>query len=82
MSRRANFIAYKADWRGRRVVAVDPWFPSSQTCWMSGALHRAIRDLSMRTLRGDGGNVIDRDDNAAATGTCSAARRRNANICL
>ena len=30
MSRLIGFLAYKADWRGRRIIQCDPWFPSSQ----------------------------------------------------
>jgi putative transposase len=65
MSRLASFVAYKADWRGKRVVEIDPWFPSSQTCCMCNALHPEMRKLSVRTLRCDCGNVMDRDHNAA-----------------
>lgn len=66
MSRLGSFVAYKADWRGRRVAECDPWFASSQTCCMCGKLHREMRKLSMRTLRCECGNVMDRDHNAAA----------------
>ena len=66
MSRLIGFLAYKADWRGRRIIQCDPWFPSSQRCCMCGALHPEMRNLSVRTLRCDCGNVMDRDRNAAA----------------
>jgi putative transposase len=60
MSRLASFLAYKADWRGRRIVECDPWFASSQTCCMCGALHPEMKKLSVRMLRCDCGNVMDR----------------------
>jgi putative transposase len=59
-------LAYKADWRGRELVKVDRFFPSSQICSCCGTLHREMRDLSRRVLRCDCGNVLDRDENAAA----------------
>jgi putative transposase len=65
MARLVTFYRYKADWRGRRVVDVDPWFPGSQTCCLCGALHREMRKLSVRTLVCDCGNVMGRDRNAA-----------------
>ena len=46
-------LAYKADWRGGRIVQCDPWFPSSQTCCMCSALHPEMRNLSVRTLSCD-----------------------------
>jgi hypothetical protein len=30
MSRLVTFTEYKADWRGRRIEKIDPWFPSTQ----------------------------------------------------
>lgn len=65
MSRLGSFVAYKADWRGRRVAECDPWFASSQTCCMCGKLHPEMRKLSVRTMRCDCGNVMNRDHNAA-----------------
>ena len=47
MSRLVTFCRYKADWRGRRVVDLDPWFPGSQTCSACGAL-RPEMQLSRR----------------------------------
>ena len=65
MSRLVTFCDYKADWRGRRVEKIDPWFPGSQTCCMCGSLHREMKNLSVQTMRCDCGNVMDRDRNAA-----------------
>jgi IS605 OrfB family transposase len=43
VSRLVAFCRYKADWRGRRIEKLDPWFPGSQTCCMRGARHREIK---------------------------------------
>lgn len=66
MSRLVTFLAYKADWRGRRVEKIDPWFPSSQTCSCCGAINVAMRDLSRRVfICPTCGFVEGRDRNAA-----------------
>jgi putative transposase len=61
-----RMIAYKADWRGRRVVKLDPWFPSSQLCNECGWRDGRMRDLSRETfICQECGNVEGRDRNAA-----------------
>jgi putative transposase len=65
MSRLVTFCEYKADWRGRKVEKIDRWFPGSQTCCLCGARHREMRNLSVRTMRCECGNVMGRDRNAA-----------------
>jgi putative transposase len=65
MSRLVTYCAYKADWRGRRLVKIDPRFPGSQTCCECGQIHRETRKLSVRMMVCDCGNVVGRDRNAA-----------------
>lgn len=65
MSRLVTLCEYKADWRGREVIKVDPWFPSSQRCCLCHALHREMRNLKVREMVCDCGNVMGRDRNAA-----------------
>jgi putative transposase len=77
MARLVAFIAYKADWRRRQVVKIDPWFPGSQACCMCGALHREMRKLSVRTLVCDCGNIMGRDRNAAVNHYWYGEERRN-----
>jgi Putative transposase DNA-binding domain/Probable transposase len=60
-----TFCAHKADWRGRRIVAIDPWCPGSQTCCQCGQIHREMRTLSVRMMVCDCGSVMGRDRNAA-----------------
>lgn len=58
-------LAYKAVWRGREVIKVDRFFPSSQACCGCGEIHTEMRSLGRRTLRCNCGNVMDRDENAS-----------------
>ncbi|MDT7953500.1 MAG: transposase [Acetobacteraceae bacterium] len=67
MARLVTFCRYKADWRGRRVVEIDRWFPGSQTCCKCDALHpemkmkKGFREMMICEC----GNRIGRDRNAA-----------------
>ena len=65
MSRLVTLCQYKADWRGREVIKVDPWFPSSQRCCLCHALHREMRNLKVREMVCVCGNVIGRGRNTA-----------------
>ena len=65
MSRLVTFCEYKADWRGRQVEKIDPWFRGSQTCSGCGEIHREMKNLKERMMRCDCGNVMGRDRNAA-----------------
>ena len=67
MSRLVTFCEYKADWRGRQVEKIDPWFPGSQTCSGCGEVHREMKNLKERMMRCDCGSVMGRDRNAAVT---------------
>jgi putative transposase len=58
-------LRYKAGWYGRRVVAVDRFFPSSKTCSECGWL---IAELGLEVRKwecGGCGAELDRDVNAA-----------------
>ena len=60
-----NMLAYKLDDRGKYLVMVDKWFPSSQICHCCGKVHREMKDLRIRTMNCDCGLIISRDQNAA-----------------
>jgi putative transposase len=59
-----QMLEYKARWRGREVIIVDRWFPSSKLCSACGALV-AEMPLHVRTWTCGCGATHDRDVNAA-----------------
>lgn len=43
-----TMLTYKAEWNGKKVVKVDRYFPSSQTCNVCGHINKQMKDLSVR----------------------------------
>ena len=43
-----SMLIYKAEWNDKKVVKVDRYFPSSQTCNICGYVNKDIKDLSVR----------------------------------
>lgn len=41
-------LTYKADWNDKKVVKIDRYYPSSQTCNVCGNVNKEIKDLSIR----------------------------------
>jgi putative transposase len=60
-----TMLEYKLRDRGKQLVKVDKWFPSSQICHCCGSLHPEMKDLSIRKMECDCGLIISRDQNAA-----------------
>lgn len=60
-----NMLEYKLSDRGKYLVKVDKWFPSSQICHNCGAVHPEMKNLSIRIMDCDCGYHIDRDQNVA-----------------
>ena len=60
-----GFLDYKLTDRGKRLIKVDKWFPSSQICHCCGARHSEMKDLRIRTMKCDCGLTMSRDQNAA-----------------
>ena len=60
-----DMLEYKLANRGKYLVKVDRWYPSSQICYCCGKRHPEMKDLRIRTMRCECGYVMDRDRNAA-----------------
>lgn len=60
-----DMLDYKLANRGKYLVKVDKWYPSSQICHCCGKRHPEMKDLKIRTMRCECGCVMDRDRNAA-----------------
>ena len=60
-----KMLEYKLSDRGKYLIKVDKWFPSSQICHCCGTLHPEMKDLRIRTMHCDCGLTMSRDQNAA-----------------
>ena len=60
-----NLLEYKLAERGKLLVRVDKWFPSSQLCHCCGKRHPEMKSLRIRTFGCGCGLSMDRDRNAA-----------------
>ena len=60
-----NMLEYKLNTRGKQLVKVDQWYPSSQLCHCCGKRHPAMKDLQIRMMQCGCGLTINRDHNAA-----------------
>jgi putative transposase len=59
-----KMLEYKCELRGKTLVVVDRWFPSSQLCSHCGARHK--HKINERTYKcPDCGNIMCRDKNAS-----------------
>ena len=43
-----SMLTYKAEWNDKKVVKIDRYFPSSQTCNVCGYINKQTKDLSVR----------------------------------
>ena len=61
-----NMLQYKMHDRGKVLVRIGKWFPSSQMCSCCGTVHSEVKELSVRRwICPDCGAEHDRDVNAA-----------------
>lgn len=59
-----SMLNYKLEWRGKKLIRVDRFYPSSKTCSCCGKVKESLQ-LSERIYECDCGNRMDRDVNAA-----------------
>ncbi|MGN0266257.1 MAG: RNA-guided endonuclease TnpB family protein [Lachnospiraceae bacterium] len=61
-----DMLKYKLHDRGKFLVRVDKWYPSSQICHCCGSRNPEVKDLRVRRWTcPDCGTTHDRDHNAA-----------------
>lgn len=60
-----RLLEYKLADRGKYLVRVDKWYPSSQICHKCGVIHKEMKDLRIRVMDCACGNHIGRDQNSA-----------------
>ena len=68
-----RMLEYKLDARGKELVKVDRFYPSSKQCSCCGKIKESLK-LSERTYICSCGNAMDRDVNAAIN-ICNEGRR-------
>ena len=59
-----EMLDYKLAWKGKKMVKVDRFFPSSKKCCKCGRIKKELK-LSERVYHCECGNKMDRDRNAA-----------------
>ena len=60
-----SFLAYKMGERGKKLVTIDKWFPSSKTCRFCGAVNSELKLKDRTWVCPSCGERIERDLNAA-----------------
>ena len=60
-----NILDYKLNDRGKYLVKIDKWYPSSQICSSCRKKHPEMNNLQIRIMNCSCGFTINRDQNAA-----------------
>lgn len=59
-----NFLNYKLFERGKQLIKINKWFPSSKMCHVCGCINKDLK-LSDRVWTCECGEILNRDQNAA-----------------
>lgn len=59
-----DFLNYKLFERGKKLIKIDKWFPSSKMCHVCGYINKDLK-LSDRVWECECGKILSRDENAA-----------------
>ena len=60
-----NMLSYKMEERGKKLITIDKWFPSSKTCRHCGCVNSDLTLKDREWICPSCGETIDRDVNAA-----------------
>lgn len=60
-----NKLQYKAQWRGKRIVQIEQFYPSSKTCNKCGYINQGLKLKDRMWICPNCGQTHDRDINAA-----------------
>lgn len=60
-----SFLSYKCEWRGKNVLTIGRFDPSSKTCSICGLVHSGLKLSDRRWACRGCGTTHDRDENAA-----------------
>ena len=60
-----NMLSYKMEERGKKLITIDKWFPSSKTCRHCGYVNSDLTLKDREWICPSCGEKIDRDVNAA-----------------
>lgn len=60
-----SMLGYKAEMKGKAIVKVSKWFPSSKTCSVCGYIHKELSLKDRAYICPACGNMMDRDVQAA-----------------
>ena len=59
-----DFLKYKMQEKGKQLIKIGRWFPSSKTCHICGCVNKNLK-LSDRVWTCECGETLNRDENAA-----------------
>ena len=60
-----TYLAYKLTERGKKLITIDKWYPSSKTCRHCGYVKKDLTLKDRKWICPGCGRLIDRDLNAA-----------------
>lgn len=60
-----EMLQYKAVWKGKHIIKVSKWFPSSKTCSRCGYIHKELQLSDREYICPHCGHMMDRDHQAA-----------------
>ena len=70
-----RILNYKATWNNKKLIEIDRYYPSSQTCSVCNYQNKKVKDLSIRNWEcPQCGTIHDRDLNAAINVMCEGLK--------